>query len=329
MFCHHDGLPYFGPIYRPPPRSQRRHLPPRPISRLCPRRLTLALAGWRKGGRRLGAALCAPPGGFATGRRGAGAALGLRSLRSPGRLSPVGATSGGRLATPPRPPPPAPMGRTAAAPHLRLGREGGRRRCRASEGGGGGSEGEGLSGSPPPALARGGRVRRGWRRRLLEGRGGAGGGGGEGEGERPLPLVLIVDLRLRIYGRTLGFPRQAGRSGAPAPSQRGGGSAPACLFRRRGRAGPGDDHRADRPPGRAAVALGALLAGFLRVAPGPLPLWENGRAGRPLKEKVDGRVCSGICPLPLRAQAARLGRSLRAPLSGRCSDARSLARPAA
>lgn len=112
------------------------------------------------------------PGGFATRRRGAGAALGLRSLRSPGRLSPVGATSGGRLATPPRPPPPAPMGRTAAAPHLRLGREGGRRRCRASEGGGGGSEGEGLSGSPPPALARGGRVRREWRRRLLEGRGG-------------------------------------------------------------------------------------------------------------------------------------------------------------
>lgn len=116
----------------PPPGLQRRHLPPRPTDRLRPRSLTLALAGGgREGG--VSARLCARPRWLGDRAEGLGSGAGAALFGGPDRLSPVGETSGGRLAAPPRPPPPAPMGRTAAAPHLRLGREGGRRRCRASE----------------------------------------------------------------------------------------------------------------------------------------------------------------------------------------------------
>lgn len=200
-----------------PPPSQRRHLPPRPISRLRPRRLTLALAGWRKGGRRLGAALCAPPvasrpGGGARERRWGCALCGVLAgfhlwERPPGGVSPL------HLGHPHRHRWGAPPQRHICASAGRAGAEDAAR-ARAAAG-----EAKGrVSPAPLPQLwpaggesgANGGGACS---------RGGAGGGGGEGE--RPLPLVLIVDLRLRIYGRTLGFPRQAGRSGAPAPSQRG------------------------------------------------------------------------------------------------------------
>lgn len=280
MFCHHDGLPHFGPIHRfpthPPVSKGATSLPDRLLA-CAPVALPWRWPGvGREGG--VSARLCARSRWFrdrAEGRgSGAGAALFAESwqaftcgsdLRGASRHS-ASATPTGTDGAHRRSATSAPRqgGRAQKMP-----RERGRRREK--------RRGGSLR-LPSPSFGQ-----RGAESSADGGgacsRGGAGGGGGEGE--RPLPLVLIVDLQLRIYGRTLCFPRQAGRSGAPALSERGRGAARQPSSSAGGEE-PGQARiTGPRPPGRAAVALGALLAGFLRVAPGPLPLWQNGRAGRP------------------------------------------------
>lgn len=247
--------------------------PPSPTDRLRPRSLTLALAGGgREGG--VSARLCARPRWLGDRAEGLGSGAGAALFGGPDRVSPVGEISRGRLAAPPRPPPPAPMGRTAAAPHLRLGREGGRRRCRASERGrrwrrrrGGSlrlpSPGSGTRGATPARMEAAPAGEEGRRR-------GGRGAPSSCPNQRPPAADLPKKARLSVSGWAERRFR-ALRGG-------GGGQRASLPLPPRGSAGIGDDHTASRPPAPVADALATLLAGFQGAVALAFSGWAAGQA---------------------------------------------------